>query len=94
MDIRPLRNDLLVEFLSPPEQEGTLWIPDEARLRKDPYTRAKVLALGPDLEEDIDVGDIIWVEGHRSGIKLKPIDVNDNLFLVSETICIAIEDDE
>lgn len=90
---RPLRNDILVEMLDP-EFKSKLVIPPKHMSRLTPYTRARVLALGPHVKEDIQINDVIWIEGQRSGFKVNTLDLHDNTYVVNEEICIAKEEKE
>lgn len=53
------------------------------------YTRMEVVAKGPESYGEFEVGDILWVFGYRSGIKM-----DENLYLVDPEICVAVEKGE
>jgi len=75
--LRPLRSKLLVNYVKPAEKTASgFFIPEVAQRRNNPYTRAQVVAIGPDVAE-INLGDFVYVEGHRSGQKY-----DDQLFIV------------
>lgn len=100
MRYSPLRDDVLIQYFKPDEQTTSgLIIPQSAQRLQNDWTKAYVQAIGPKVYE-VEPGDVVWVQGHRSGRKLW--DVNDSeydyleneLFLVSERICIAKQEKE
>lgn len=95
MKVKPIKADLLVEFIeNPGTLSSGLYIPPSAIPRQRKFTRAKVIRLGPDVQENIKPGDIVWVDGHKSGLHLDPFDVNNKQYIVAEKICIAIEEND
>lgn len=84
-----LRNDALVEYETPEEQTtGGLYIPERAQRIRNEFTKAKVLALGPDCY-GLAVGSRVLVEGHLSGFKIE-----DYYVVSSDHIYGTIEEEE
>lgn len=89
MSIRPIRNEILVERIAEPDEiklsgETTLYLPQQ-RLREN-YHRARVLAVGKGVQEEIVPGDILWILGVDAGTRL-----GDNQFIVTEDLALAVE---
>lgn len=64
--IRPLGNHLVVQQLDPVRHSGSIQLMSTL----DKATPAKVLAVGRDVY-GVAVGDVVLVEGFRSGIELE-----------------------
>ena len=91
--VLPIKSDILVRFLPNPNKlTSGLIIPDQWLPQQRPFTRGEVLAVGSKVQEDIKVGDIVWVEGHKSGFKTRALDLKNDEYIVSEKICIAVEE--
>lgn len=67
---RPLRNDIYCELIPANESLGSVYIPEVYRDRQHSCSKYRVLACGPDVHEEFGPGDIILVDGHRSGLRL------------------------
>lgn len=86
MSFRPMRDMMLCVQLEP-ERKSSGGI--ELLGMLGPFSRMTVVSKGPEVTDDIDVGDTVWVHGYKSGIK-----VEDDLFLVSDKICEIVEKEE
>jgi co-chaperonin GroES (HSP10) len=85
MSFKPMRRDLLCIQLEPERRsKGGI----ELLSMEGPYSRMTVIARGRDVHPDIEVGDTVWVNGYRSGIKIE-----DDLYLISDRICEAKEEE-
>ena len=84
--IKPMRDQLLIENVKEEEEVvNGIALPFKAR----ELSRKKVLAVGPDVWDNIKVGDIVLSPGKTSGV-----DMGDDTYLISEEICYAIEEGE
>ena len=84
--LRPTRDQLLVEDLP---DNLTCEMGIVLLVRNSPLSRKKVLAKGPGVYGDIEVGDVVHVQGGPSGIE-----IDSKIRLVSEQICMCVEKEE
>ena len=83
-----LHKGLLVEKLTR-EQLGKVILPDVV---EDDWFRGKVISIGPDIEQDIKVGDIVIFPPPPPHLGEYPTIGDDGYVIISENMVLAIED--
>ena len=86
--MRILHKGLLVEKLTR-EQLGKVILPDVV---EDDWFRGKVISIGPDIEQDIKVGDIVIFPPPPPHLGEYPTIGDDGYVIIRENMWLAIED--
>ena len=86
--MKPLHKNLLVKQLTR-EQLGKIVLPDSV---EDDWKRGKVISIGPDIEQDIKVGDIVIFPPPPPHLGAYPIIGDDGYIIISENMILALED--
>jgi hypothetical protein len=82
---RPTGNLILCRQIHPDLETGVIH-----KLADDrPFSEMEVIAKGPKCYGVFDVGDVLWVHGYKSGIRLE-----GDYYFVSEDICVAVVEKE
>lgn len=90
--LTPLHDELIVRWEKPETTTASgLHIPEAYARIQSNFTRGEVLAIGSKVW-DIKVGDIVWVEGHRSGRRLTQY--LDSECIVPQHLCYIKEEKE
>ncbi len=83
MTIKPTRNQVLIRYLREKSaSDGGIVL----LCRQGEYSRAEVVAAGPEVLDEIQPGVIVHVHGGMSGVKIE-----DNLHIVDDSICVMYE---
>ncbi len=86
--MRILHKGLLVEKLTR-QQLGKVVLPDSV---EDDWFRGKVISIGPDIEQNIKVGDIAIFPPPPPHLGEYPTIGDDGYVIISENMVLAIED--
>ena len=86
--MRILHKGLLIEKLTR-EQLGKIVLPDSVQ---DDWFRGGVISIGPDIEQDIKVGDIVIFPPPPPHLGEYPVIGDDGYIIISENMVLAIED--
>ena len=86
--MRPLHKNLLIEQLTR-EQLGKIVLPDSV---VDDWLRGRVISIGPDIEQDIKVGDIVIFPPPPPHLGDYPVIGDESYVIISENMVLALED--
>lgn len=86
--MKPLHKNILIEKLTR-EQLGKIVLPDSIQ---DDWLRGKVISVGPKIEEDIKVGDIVIFPPAPLHLGDYPVIGDDGYIILSENMILALED--
>ena len=86
--MKPLHKNLLVKQLTR-EQLGKIVLPDSV---EDDWLRGKVISIGPDIEQDIKVDDIVIFPPPPPHLGEYPVIGDEGYVIISENMILAKED--
>lgn len=86
--MRPLHKNILTKQLTR-EQLGKIVLPESVQ---DDWLRGEVIKLGPDIEQDIMVGDIVIFPPAPPHLGEYPTIGDEGYLILSENMVLAIDD--
>ncbi len=86
--MRPIHKNILAKQLTR-EQLGKIVLPESIQ---DDWLRGKVIKLGPDIEQDIKIGDVVIFPPAPPHLGEYPTIGDEGYLIISENMVLAIED--
>jgi len=85
--VRPLHKNILIKQLTR-EQLGKIVMPESVQ---DDWLRGKVISIGPDIEQDIKVGDVVIFPPAPPHLGEYPVIGDEGYVILSENMVLAKE---